>query len=244
MKHVLAALVLTLLPSFAFAWECNGHVALGLPGAEDQLLCRDGYAVGYDYDTKVPAWVAYRITKDSVEAKFERSNRFKEDAELPEAYRSTLSDYKGSGYDRGHMAPSATMDFSHASMQESFLLSNMAPQLPGLNRQGWRYLEGYIRKWAEERNELYVVTGPLFEGEVATIGNGVGVPTAFYKVVYDPAQKDGIAFIVPHRNVSKADIPSFIVSVDQVEAESGLDFLSVLPDEMEADIEDDVEAMW
>lgn len=240
----LIAVLFLFLPLAAYAWECGSHVAFGVPGEEDQLLCREGYAVGYDYDRKVPAWVAYHITKDSTEAKHKRSNRFTVDREIPEDYRSTLGDYKGSGFDRGHMAPSATVDFSQAAMQESFLLTNMAPQLPGLNRQGWRYLEAYIRDWAADRGELYVVSGPVFEGELTTIGNNVGVASGFFKVVFDPAQRDGIAFIVPHRNVSKNEVPSFIVSIDQVEERAGLDFLSSLPDDVEADIEDDVEVLW
>ena len=95
------------------SYHCNGHVAYGIPGPEDQLLCREGYTVGYDYDRKVPTWVAYRLTPDSVNKKFKRSNKFKADNEIPVQYRSKLSDYKGSGYDRGHMAASATVDSSY-----------------------------------------------------------------------------------------------------------------------------------
>ncbi len=223
---------------------CNGHVAFGIPSPEDQLLCREGYAVGYDYDKKIPAWVAYRLTPASVNQKFERSNKFKEDTDIPPEYRSTLSDYRGSGYDRGHMVASATVDSSHNAMMESFLLSNITPQLPGLNRQGWRYLESYIRDWTNERTRLYVVTGVLFEGDHPVIGNGVHVPTHFYKVVYDAVSQDAIAFIIPHEKISKADLPGFIVSVDEVEMRSGLDFNNLLDNAIEDDIEDDVEDMW
>ena len=235
---------LLFLPGTAFAWSCNGHVTFGVPGTGDQLLCREGYAVGYDYDRKVPTWVAYHLTKESVETKIKRSNLFKPDEEVPEAYQSTLSDYKSSGYDRGHMAPAATVDFSEISMQESFLLTNMTPQMPGLNRQGWRYLEAYVREWAADRGNLYVVTGSLFDGEIKTIGNNVSIPSSFFKVIFDPEEQDGIAFIVPHRNISKAEIPDFIVSIDEVENRTGLDFLALLPDALEDDIEDDIEAMW
>ncbi len=152
--------------------------------------------------------------------------------------------HKGSGYDRGHMAASATVDSSYNSMMESFLLSNMIPQLPGLNRQGWRYLESYIRKWTNERSELYVVTGAMFIGEHGVIGQGVHVPTHFYKVVYDPVGQDAIAFLVPHRAISKGELPVFIVSVDEVEQRTGLDFNNLLDDIIEDDIEDDVEEMW
>ena len=235
---------LILLSSPSFAWQCNGHVAFGIPGNTDQLLCRKGYAVGYDYTRKIPIWVAYHISAESVEPKFKRSNHFREDDEVPESFRSTLSDYKGSGYDRGHMAPAATVDFSKESMEESFLLTNMAPQLPGLNRQGWRYLEAYIREWAVNRGDLYVVSGALFDQDPTVIGDGVNVPNRFYKVVYDPTEKDAIAFIVPHRKFTKSEIPNFIVSIDEVEAQSGFDFLSKLPDALEDDIEDDVATMW
>ncbi len=157
------------------------------------------------------------MTPDSVNKKFKRSNKFKADTEIPARYRSTLSDYKGSGYDRGHMAVSATVDSSYNAMTESFSLSNMTPQLPGLNRQGWKYLEQYIRKWTNERGELYVVTGAMFEGKHTVIGNGVHVPTHYYKIVFDSAGLDAIAFLVPHRAISKGDLPAFIVSVDEVE---------------------------
>jgi len=142
------------------------------------------------------------------------------------------------------MAASATVDSSYNAMMESFLLSNMTPQLPGLNRQGWRYLEQYIREWTNERGELYVVTGAMFLGSSSIIGNGVHVPTHFYKIVFDSVGMNAIAFLVPHRAISKGDLPGFIVSVDEVERLTGLDFNSLLDDTVEDDIEDDVEAMW
>jgi len=80
--------------------------------------------------------IAYRFTPEGVNKKFKLLNKFREYTEIPVQYRSTLSDYKGSGYDRGHMAASATLDNSYDAMVESFLLSNMTPQLPGLNHQG------------------------------------------------------------------------------------------------------------
>jgi endonuclease G len=230
--------------ALAGEWNCNGHVEFGIPGGEDQLLCREGYAVGYDFARKGPLWVAYHITKESVEKKRKRSNSFKVDREVSTQYRSALNDYKHSGYDRGHMAPAATMDFSKKSMQESFLLSNMTPQLPGLNRQGWRYLEEYIRTWAEQRSELYVVTGALFEGEEKFIGDRVSVPSGYFKVVFDLMHCAGLAFIVPQKKISKAQLPDFIVSIDEVEARSGLDFLALLSDEVEANIEEVIGVMW
>ncbi len=223
---------------------CHGHVALGIPGPEDQLLCREGYALGYSFKKKAPMWVAYMLTSESVKRKFKRSSSFREDEELPVEYRALLSDYKGSGYDRGHMAPSATVDSSHNAMEESFLLSNMTPQLSGFNRKGWRALEKKVRDWTNERNELYVVTGALFEGKPKTIGDGVYVPSHLFKVIYDWRSQEAIGFIVPHKAFSKVDLPGFIVSVDEVESRSGLDFNPELEEVIEERIEADVSGLW
>ena len=88
------------------------------------------------------------------------------------------------------------------------------------------------------------VTGTMFIGTHTIIGNGVHVPTHFYKVVYDPINQDAIAFLVPHRKISKSDLPAFIVSVDELERRSGFDFNNLLDDAIEDDMEDDVEKMW
>ncbi|PVZ65707.1 DNA/RNA endonuclease G [Pelagibaculum spongiae] len=210
-------------------FTCNGHVEFGIPAQADQYLCRDGYAVGYDYQTKNPAWVAYHITGDGVSIRNRRSNSFKPDKTIPSQYRANLSDYSKSGYDRGHMAPSATMDYTPKAGKESFLLTNMAPQLPGLNRNGWRFLEKEIREWAVDHSELYVVTGPIYYGGPSKyIGDGVAVPDAFFKVVFDPLAFNAIAFISPHQKISKADLTSFITTVDHVEQVTDMDFNQLL----------------
>lgn len=244
-KIVSLLLVLYLFPFVVFAWECGTHVEYGVPGSADQFLCREAYAVGYSYTHKQPLWTAYHISKDSVAKRFKRSNDFKEDQEIPKQYRSLLTDYKGSGYDRGHMAPAATIDVSEEAMQESFLLSNMSPQLPGLNRQGWRYLEEYVRDWTKSRGDLYVFTGPIFSSTDKHIGNGVTIPSAYYKIIYDAnLPGDAIAFIVPHFPANKEDLRNLIVSVDLVEEKTGLDFMPYVPDDMENKIEEETELLW
>ena len=255
MKKILLLSLTTLFISFsslssanelsAASEACGQHLVKGTPSeASDQILCRSGYAVGYNYDTKNADWVAYHITAESVNAKFKRSNRFKADQELPEYAQSTLSDYSKSGYDRGHLAPSAAMDFSQESMQSSFLLSNMSPQLPGFNRVGWRLLEEHVRDLANEYQELYVVTGPIYEGGEATIGNGVIIPSAFYKVILDPYYNDAIAFIVPHRDVSGSELANFVTTIDEVEQRTNLDFFSATTDGTETTMEAMLWEMW
>lgn len=247
MKKIIA-LSLTLCFSFAATantTECNGHLLKGIPSTiSDQQLCRDGYAVGYNYQTKNADWVAYHVTKESVNLKYKRSNKFQADSELPEYAQSTLTDYKSSGYDRGHLAPSAAMDFTQNSMQQSFLLSNMSPQLPGFNRVGWRILEEHIRDLANTYNDLYVVTGPIYNGNEATIGDGVIIPSAFYKVILDPNYDEAIAFVVPHRDLSGSELSNFVTTVDDVEQQTGLDFFSTVRDSVENDMERQLWDMW
>lgn len=246
MKNIILVSLVTLLSLPALAETCGQHLDKGMPSTNsDQFLCRDGYAVGYNYDTKNADWVAYHITAESVNITNKRSNTFKEDTEMPDYARSTLADYKGSGYDRGHLAPSATMDFSQESMKQSFLMSNMSPQLPGFNRVGWRVLEEHVRDLANEYNELYVVTGPIYQGNEGTIGNGVVIPSAFYKVILDPSFDEAIAFIVPHRDVSSSELANFITTIDEVERQTGLDFFAQTPDSIEDNMESlRWEEMW
>ncbi|HGY9579258.1 TPA: DNA/RNA non-specific endonuclease [Vibrio harveyi] len=246
MKNITLVSLVTLLSFPTLAETCGQHLDKGMPSTNsDQFLCRDGYAVGYNYDTKNADWVAYHITAESVNITNKRSNSFKEDTEMPDYARSTLADYKGSGYDRGHLAPSATMDFTRESMKQSFLMSNMSPQLPGFNRVGWRVLEEHVRDLANEYNELYVVTGPIYQGNEGTIGNGVVIPSAFYKVILDPSFDEAIAFIVPHRDVSSSELANFITTIDEVERQTGLDFFAQTPDSIEDNMESvKWEEMW
>ncbi|ELC3158058.1 DNA/RNA non-specific endonuclease [Vibrio harveyi] len=246
MKNIILVSLVTLLSFPTLAETCGQHLDKGMPSTNsDQFLCRDGYAVGYNYDTKNADWVAYHITAESVNITNKRSNSFKEDTEMPDYARSTLADYKGSGYDRGHLAPSATMDFTRESMKQSFLMSNMSPQLPGFNRVGWRVLEEHVRDLANEYNELYVVTGPIYQGNEGTIGNGVVIPSAFYKVILDPSFDEAIAFIVPHRDVSSSELANFITTIDEVEHQTGLDFFAQTPDSIEDNMESvKWEEMW
>ena len=142
------------------------------------------------------------------------------------------------------MAPSATVDTSKEAMEESFLLSNITPQTAKFNRKGWRVLELLVRDWANERGELYVVTGILFEGKSKTIGNGVHVPSHFYKVIYDTGSQEMLAFIIPHEDFSKKKLSDFIMSVDEVEKRSGLDFNPDLDNVLEKRLEGEVSGLW
>lgn len=233
----LFALVLLLL---ATACEARGpdHLRYGRPSREDAVLESTGFALGYREADEQAAWVAYALSAAELSApSHKRRDVFVEDPRVPSG-SATLSDYKGSGYDRGHLAPFADMDWSEASARESFWFSNMSPQLPDFNRGIWKDLEEWVRGQARERGTLWIVTGPVLDRPQGHIGgNEVTVPRAFYKVLYAPKPRPAMtAFLLPHAG-SSSPLDDFVVSVDSVEAVTGLDFFRRLPNRTERRLE-------
>jgi endonuclease G len=227
--------------------QCSSFIEPGNPGHADLYLCRDGYINGYDYKTKQPAWVAYKLTGKSVGVSIKRKDRFAADTAVPKQYRSELSDYRKSGYDRGHLAPYAAMDFSQESANQSFYLSNMSPQKGGLNRQGWAQLEKYVRFWAKYKGEIFVYTGPIYKKQKIhkTIGKSkVAVPDYYFKIVYAPKQKEAIAFVMPNKKVKRKDVAKYRVSIKDIEQRTGLQFLTNLPENERLRLVDGVSKMW
>lgn len=133
-------------------------------------------------------------------------------------------------------------------MEESFYLSNMAPQVgPGMNRGIWSDIESTIRKWVASRRELFIYTGPIYDTLTPSrIGpNQVAVPTHFYKVVFDPVRVDTIAFVVPNAPQPNRRIEEFITSVRDIETRTGLNFLSNINPAVQRLIEEAVAAgLW
>ena len=217
----------------------SDNLAFGIPGKADCIIDREGYALGYSEEHEQAIWVIYRMTYEEATTKVtSRNDNFREDPEIPRG-SATLADYRGSGYDRGHMAPSADMTFSVKTMDESFYLSNMSPQLPECNRGPWKDLEAKVRDFAIKEKDVYIVTGPILtDTNLKTIGpNKVTVPKRFYKVVWDrtPPEKM-IGFILPNSGSTKR-LQEFAVTVDEIELETGLDFFSELPKEQQEALE-------
>lgn len=206
-----------------------GNLTLGVPGMTDVVIDRRGYALGYSEKHEQPLWVAYRLTAEQVRS---RKNADRTDDFRVDPYISTGSarqeDYEKNGYDRGHLAPAADMGWSEKTMSESFYFSNMSPQTAEFNRGIWRKLEEKVRDWAVEHGEIYVVTGPVAPRSSKVIGsNRVAVPQAYYKVIYAPKAKPPamIGFVLPNSG-SNRRLYEFAVTVDAVEAMTGLDFFS------------------
>lgn len=228
--------------------DCAEYAEYGLPSTDGTKLCRTGYLLAHDPEFRTPIWVIERLTKEKALEKLPRKDNFRADIELPEGERAELSDYKGSGYDRGHMAPSADFGWSAVAMDESFLLSNMIPQNGPNNQQIWANLEAQVRDWAIVRGEIFIYTGPIYTDDKAekTIGkNKVGVPDQLYKIIFDPQRREAIAFILPNAPVPTKDLPKYIVSIRDIECMTGMNFLSVLPRKEQNRIEKQkAEGMW
>ena len=221
----------------------SDNLALGAPGQAETIIDRDGYALGYSPEHRQAVWVIYKLTAGEVGSRVAgRSNNFRVDPEI-HSQQAEPEDYRNSGYDRGHLAPAADMAWSETTMSESFFMSNISPQQPAFNRGIWAKLEAQVRAFAVAEGELYVVTGPVLSADsTATIGAGrVAVPTGFYKVIYDltPPCKM-IAFMLPNGG-SRRPLQDFVVTVDMVEAATGLDFFPRLPEPEERELESTVD---
>jgi|LSQX01.2.fsa_nt_gb endonuclease G len=198
-----------------------------------------GFSLLYDEEHEQPVWVAYHLTQEELYGTAKRKDNFRSDDSIP-TDSATLADYRGSGYDRGHLIPAADLSWSEEAMSDSFYMSNMSPQEPQFNRGIWSSLEATVRNFADTEGEVYVVTGPILtDGPYKTIGkNEVSVPKHYYKVVLDYAEPDfkAIGFVLPNEG-SDEQLQSFATTVNEVEQLTGLDFFHKLPDKLEEKLE-------
>ncbi len=217
------------------------HLAYGIPWTPDLLLERKDFVMGYSLKYRQAVWVCYILTDANVLGdKVKRQSSFQTDPAVTDR-PVTPRDYTRTGYDRGHLVPAADMSFSMVAVKNSFLMTNITPQLPGCNRGVWKRLEKRVREMAVQEEVICVITGPIFETEAANVQRlgmtDIPVPVAFYKVILDltPPMKM-IGFIIPN-NASRKSLKSFAVTVREVERQAGLNFFSSLPDELEEKLE-------
>jgi endonuclease G len=207
------------------------HVAPhGLPQIElsnSQVICRPGYVLQHDNQARIPAWVSYTLSREQVlTCGSPRPDRFEPDPQLRPAHRAEVSDYRRSGYDQGHMAPNAALSWDSQVQRESFYLSNITPQLPGLNRGLWRELEAIVRSWAYERRSLTIYVGPVYDRMSSrTIGtNRVVVPDAFFKVVIDNQTGAHQSFLFPHVDRLPDQVHAVRSTLQHVQTITGISF--------------------
>ena len=204
----------------------------------DLIICHTAYCLSYNSKHKQANWVAYELTDFETHALVKRKNHFQPDPLLT-SNSSALSDYKKSGYDRGHLAPSADMTWSEKTMNESFYLTNISPQNQSYNRGIWNDLEEKVREYARDNKQVQVVTGPILVDGLPTIGeNKVAVPRYFYKALLDYSQPSikAIAFLMKNEP-SNESLSHFVISIDSLEKISGIDFFPLIPDNDEIKLE-------
>lgn len=212
------------------------------------VLTNIGYVVGYSEQRHDPKWVCYRLFAVNNLKAPPRPQGFSVDGRTRS--RIASADYTGSKFDRGHCAPNYAIAvcYGAAAQLETFYMSNILPERPSLNRQVWERLEQKeIKEYAQEFQEIWVTTGPVFGTHDGHLRHGVDVPEACYKIIVD--EENGrvrvLAFIIPQTVTGNEDAARFLTSVDEVEKETGLDFMSDLPDEVENRVEaEKAERMW
>lgn len=198
-----------------------------LPASRWPIVHHRYYSLAYDEDKEQSAWVCYILTKKSIQApNVRRTNWYSEDG-LVESGSSSYYDFKHKDYTRGHLAPAGDMAFNQLAMKESFLMSNMSPQLKNFNDGVWNELEQATRDWAYRKSRLVITSGPVFiDNDLQRIGSsGVAVPHAFYKAIFDMENKESIAFVIPHE-VTDLPLSSFAVSINDLEELTGLDLMA------------------
>jgi len=231
---ILLTLVLAAGPVLAAPTACPQHFYAGQPPevlntrllAGTRTLCFRAFAVLHSATTRTVLYSAEHLTRDTIAAArgLPRDSEFHPEPALPDGERAELQDYARSGFDRGHMAPSGDMPDEDAQ-QESFSLANMVPQAPKLNRGIWEGIESAVRKLAEREGDIYVVTGPIFQGaELQRIGNVV-VPSHTFKAVM--SVRRGLAAAYVAKNVDSA--PWAVINMAQLADLTGLNVFPALP---------------
>lgn len=227
---------------------CKGNDDDSSNNEDHEIHEYKGFTLCYRESYEDAEWVAYVLTREELKAVTGRTNDFRPDPSITTG-SSDLSDYKKSGYDRGHLAPAADMEWSVESCRESFFMSNMTPQAPAFNRGMWQQLESQVRKWAEKFGKVIVITGPVLEKsaeDYPSIGaNKVAVPEYFFKSILAQLE-DGtamaISFIMPNSKC-EGTLWDYCVTTDEVERRCGFDLFSFLPDETESYIESSLETL-
>lgn len=203
-----------------------------------QVIHHEAYSLSYSEPHEQAEWVAYELKK----AHLSNTNFKRPYFEIDKAVKTGAADwknYKNSGYDRGHLCPAGDRNYNQSAHDETFLTSNISPQKHDFNSGIWNRLEQKIRYWASKYDGVFVVTGGVLKGNMKTIGNEkVAVPNQFYKVLIDinSGKVKMIAFLIPHKN-SKEPLYKFVVSVDDIEKITGIDFFPQLEDTLENKLE-------
>ena len=210
--------------------QCPQFTSHGAPQYQaqpgDQELCRTNYAVIHRCSVKAPVAVFEHLTIASMTGPAKRKDNFRADPQVHEQCRATLADYAtvGRTHDRGHMAPAGNNTQNDQIMSESFFLSNMVAHVANNNRGIWKQLETWERDWASKGGDFYIVSGGIFDPGHSVTGNGLGIPTRLYKLIYERNSGQTMAYLMPNTALPVADLPKYQTTVPAVEQATGMRF--------------------
>lgn len=178
-------------------------------------LCHTGYYTEYSTSKLDPEITIWSVDKNTAISNNKRIGAFKRDP-MAKGLDASPSAYTESGYDKGHMADAADFTYNETLEKETFYMTNMTPQLPGLNRGGWKWLETATRYYALKYDQVYVYSGPIFGTDDSKISN-VTVPKYFWKIIYVPSINKSLSVVVPNKKIEGKDIMNYRVSVSDIE---------------------------
>jgi len=218
--------LLFLIPLFLLGFNSQYTPALNKDFSNlqcNQVLHKTAFDICYSCKYKHPLAVAYTLKGYLVKKKISRKGLyFRPDYSLPARCRSYTKNYSRTGFDRGHNAPNAAFDYNRAIQKQTFLLSNITPQKPQLNRRLWAKIEKFARVQAIRYGKVQVITGNC--GNIGKIKNNVGVPAYWYKIIYIPQINKTISFLAPNTNtgMSRAKAKEFLSSLKEIEKVCGV----------------------
>lgn len=218
------------------------YLEMPMTSRGERIIRHTGYALSFNTATNCPNWVAWELTRKEAKARGSRNPDFYPDPQVGGRSQVTTDDYRGSGYTRGHMCPSADMRWSQSAQHDCFYMTNMCPQRKELNADSWELLERSCRRWAEQEGSVYIVCGPVFnpDRKPRFIGRShrVQVPDGFFKVVLSlrRGHEKAIGFYYANNDRFQT-MESASMSVDEVERMTGYDFFYQLEDRLETRLE-------
>ncbi|GAB4525974.1 MAG: hypothetical protein Tsb0014_05810 [Pleurocapsa sp.] len=225
----------------------NIHLKYGNPSKanfknqKNYLIAKSQYALSYNCKTGTANWVSWQLNRSWL-GSVDRSNDFRPDLDLPDGcYAVRPNDYRGSGYDRGHLIPSGDRTRTRTNNSATFLMTNIIPQSPANNREVWRELEEYSRNLIYQGKELYIVAGG--EGKQEKIADGkIAVPKYTWKVIlvldkFSNVEETIAVWIPNNETIARTDWIDYIVSVDEIEKKTGYNFFSLLSKNIQKTIE-------
>lgn len=211
-----------------------------LPSSTTNVIIRHNhYTLSYVEKYEQAEWVAYELRENHIQRNDFKRPYFVEDRKV-KSKSADWRNYKNSGYDKGHLLPAGDRGFDYNAYHETFLTSNISPQVHEFNAGIWNALEQKVRYWAKRYDDVYVITGGVLKKGLPTIGDeGVAVPEEYYKIIVD--KRNGvykaIAFLLPNKKTSSGSFYKYATSIDIIEQKTGIDFFPDFPDAIENDLE-------